>query len=326
VTDGQKRTSILAALLMVLAAIGVQAAVPAHADPSVESMQKKVEDLYHQAEIATEHYDAARDRLKQSRTQLDALDADMARQQAVVDTMRQQVAQLVVQQYQGQSLSTAGQVVLSDNPDKFLDNLNAVSSYDDQRAEMMGRYRTQLQRLQLRKAAVAVEVSQLTRTKKSLATRKAYIDAKAAKAKEILDGLKAKQRAAVAGPTVATPAVAPASGRAAAAVQFAMAQVGKAYVFGAAGPSAYDCSGLTMAAWGAAGVSLPHSSSAQYGMGPHISESQLQPGDLVFYYSPISHVGMYIGNGMIVNAENPSAGVKVTSLHEMPYVGAVRPG
>ena len=57
-----------------------------------------------------------------------------------------------------------------------------------------------------------------------------------------------------------------------------------------------------------------------------VAESDLQPGDLVFYYSPISHVGMYIGNGMIVNAENPSAGVKVTSLHSMPYVGAVRPG
>jgi cell wall-associated NlpC family hydrolase len=105
-----------------------------------------------------------------------------------------------------------------------------------------------------------------------------------------------------------------------------MAQVGKAYVYGAAGPSAYDCSGLTMRAWGAAGVGLPHSSSAQYNMGTHVSASQLRPGDLVFYYSPISHVGMYIGNGMIVNAENPSAGVKVTGLYSMPYVGAVRPG
>ena len=116
------------------------------------------------------------------------------------------------------------------------------------------------------------------------------------------------------------------SGRAAAAVQYAMAQVGKSYVYGAAGPNSFDCSGLTMAAWATAGVGLPHSSSAQYGSGTHISESQLQPGDLVFYYSPISHVGMYIGNGMIVNAENPSSGIRVTGLHTMPYVGAVRPG
>ena len=72
----------------------------------------------------------------------------------------------------------------------------------------------------------------------------------------------------------------------------------------------FDCSGLTMAAWSQAGVSLPHSSSAQYSSGRHISESELQPGDLVFYYSPISHVGMYIGNGQIVNALNPGAGVR----------------
>ena len=122
------------------------------------------------------------------------------------------------------------------------------------------------------------------------------------------------------------PADVPASGRAAVAVNWALAQVGKAYVYGAAGPSAFDCSGLTMRAWGAAGVALPHSSSAQYAMGPHVARSDLQPGDLVFFYSPISHVGMYIGNGMIVHASNPSTGVLVAPLAQMPYVGATRPG
>ena len=81
-----------------------------------------------------------------------------------------------------------------------------------------------------------------------------------------------------------------------------------------------------MAAWKQAGVSLPHSSSAQYASGRQISESELQPGDLVFYYSPISHVGMYIGNGQIVNALNPGSGVQISGLHDMPYSGAVRPG
>ena len=130
--------------------------------------------------------------------------------------------------------------------------------------------------------------------------------------------------------TQAAPAPAPApvaaSGNAGAAVGYAMAQVGDAYVYGAAGPSAFDCSGLTMMAWAAAGVSLPHSSTAQYSSGPQVSEGDLQPGDLVFYYSPISHVGMYIGNGMIVHAANPGSGVTTAPLHSMPYVGAVRPG
>ena len=105
-----------------------------------------------------------------------------------------------------------------------------------------------------------------------------------------------------------------------------MAQVGKAYVYGAAGPSAFDCSGLTMRAWGAAGVGLSHSSRAQTGEGAPVSQGQLQPGDLVFYYSPVSHVGIYIGNGMIVHAANPSSGVRVDPVNSMPYSGAVRPG
>ena len=94
---------------------------------------------------------------------------------------------------------------------------------------------------------------------------------------------------------------------------------------GCAGPSAYDCSGLTMRAYQSVGIWLPHSAAAQFGDGRQIPPSQLQPGDLVFYYSPIHHVGIYIGGGMIVNAENPSVGVTVTSLYSMPFSGAVRP-
>jgi peptidoglycan DL-endopeptidase CwlO len=103
-----------------------------------------------------------------------------------------------------------------------------------------------------------------------------------------------------------------------------MAQVGKPYCYGGAGPSCYDCSGLTMQAWAQAGVSLPHSSSAQYGVGRHISASELQPGDLVFYYSPISHVSIYIGNGQRVSATHTGDYVKVQSLGSS-IVGFTRP-
>ena len=100
----------------------------------------------------------------------------------------------------------------------------------------------------------------------------------------------------------------------------------KSYVYGAAGPERLRLLRADHGRLGEAGVSLPHNSSAQYSSGRHISESELQPGDLVFYYSPISHVGMYIGNGQIVNALNPGSGVQVSGLHDMPYSGAVRPG
>jgi peptidoglycan DL-endopeptidase CwlO len=108
-------------------------------------------------------------------------------------------------------------------------------------------------------------------------------------------------------------------------VAWALARVGDAYVWGGAGPSAFDCSGLTMRAYQTVGISLPHSAAAQFDSGRHIATSQLQPGDLVFYYSPIHHVGIYIGGGMIVNAENPEVGVTVVPLLSMPYDGAVRP-
>jgi peptidoglycan DL-endopeptidase CwlO len=123
------------------------------------------------------------------------------------------------------------------------------------------------------------------------------------------------------------PVSAPASSSGgAAAVEFARSQVGDAYVYGANGPDAWDCSGLTTAAWAAAGVSLPRSSSAQMGAGTPVSRDQLQPGDLVFYYSPVSHVGIYAGNGQLIHAANPSTGVQVTSVDSMPFSGAVRPG
>jgi cell wall-associated NlpC family hydrolase len=118
----------------------------------------------------------------------------------------------------------------------------------------------------------------------------------------------------------------PVSGRAGIAVDFALAQVGDAYVWGASGPDAWDCSGLTSGAWGAAGVSLPHSSRAQFGMGTSVPSSQLQPGDLVFYYSPISHVGIYIGNGQLVQAANPSKPVNIAPVFSMPFAGARRVG
>ncbi|MDN5564030.1 MAG: NlpC/P60 family protein [Luteococcus sp.] len=123
-----------------------------------------------------------------------------------------------------------------------------------------------------------------------------------------------------------TAAAAAGSGRASDAVSFALAQVGKSYVMGATGPGAYDCSGLMLRAWGNAGVSLPRTSQAQFGAGSSVATSGLQPGDLVFYYSGISHVGMYIGKGMIVHASNPRTGVKVSPVDSMPVAGARRVG
>jgi len=333
VPNGRKRIAAFSATLIALvtALVGVGLGVAtesATAKPDLETAKKLVDKYEHLAEQASERYNDASVKLAATQTKLDALNADLSRQEQVVAAMRQQVATMVVDQYQGDALSTTSQVVLSDNPDAFLNNLNAVSAYNNQRGQVMKQFGTQLDRLKLRKTAVNAEADRLTALQRDMAQEKAQVDDKAAKAKAVLDKLESDARAKIlsGGFTDVVPTDVPASGRAAAAVRFAMAQVGKAYVYGAAGPNAYDCSGLTMRAWGAAGVGLPHSSGAQQGSGTRVSESQLQPGDLVFYYSPVSHVGMYIGHGLIVNALNPSAGVRVSPLHSMPYSGAVRPG
>ncbi|MGW1930764.1 C40 family peptidase, partial [Streptomyces sp. NPDC001919] len=121
------------------------------------------------------------------------------------------------------------------------------------------------------------------------------------------------------------PVTAPA-GRASQAVSFARAQLGKPYVWGATGPSGYDCSGLTQAAWRAAGVTLPRTTYTQINAGRRVSRSQLAPGDLVFFYSGISHVGLYIGGGQMIHAPRPGAPVRIAPIDEMPFAGATRVG
>jgi len=117
------------------------------------------------------------------------------------------------------------------------------------------------------------------------------------------------------------------SSRAQSALNFALAQLGKPYIWGGTGPTGYDCSGLMMASWGKAGVSLPRTVAAQYAAGTPVSTSDLQPGDLVFFYPGITHVGMYIGDGKFIHASSPRTGIKVSVLAQQPsYQGARRFG
>ena len=324
---GRKRLVTLLSGTALVAAVGFVPSTPASAEPDIDTVQARVDRLYRDAEQASERYNDARLELRSLKRDLGLLKADQGRQDDRLEVVRQQVQDSIIRQYEGQDLAAMGRVVVSDDPSAFLSQLSTMSAYNDMQDQLFDDYATELKSLDIRSDATAKRAAQVAEVEKLLAAEKATIDENLSEAKALLGELQAKQREEMLsrGTVVRTAPVA-ASGRASAAVAYAMAQVGKAYVYGAAGPSAFDCSGLTMMAWAQAGVSLPHSSSAQYSSGPHVAESDLQPGDLVFYYSPISHVGMYIGNGMIVNAENPGSGIRVTSLHAMPYVGAVRPG
>jgi peptidoglycan DL-endopeptidase CwlO len=331
VLNGRKSLVTLIAAAAIAATVGTVPSGSAQAKPTIADVQHRVDRLYHAAERASEHYNQVHVQLQQMRGAVHALRQDQARQQQRTEHARRVVADSIVRQYEGDSLSDVGQAVVSSDPSAFVAKLTTMSAFNSMQASQYSSYLTQAKALSIRQDATSAQLAKVASLEQQAAQDKATISRELSAAKGLLDKMKTAQRNRLAeasrGSTVrVSPAAVPASGRAAVAVHFAMAQIGKPYVYGAAGPSAYDCSGLTMAAWGSAGVGLPHSSSAQYGYGTHISASQLQPGDLVFYYSPISHVGMYIGNGMIVNAENPSAGIRVAPLYSMPFVGAVRPG
>ena len=323
-------TSVLAGCALA-ATIGLIPSSPAQAEPEIKNVQARVDTLYHEAEQASERYNDAKIELDELQADLKSLRADESREDESLDVVRDQARDAILRQYAGTSLSAVGEVLAAGEPGEFLEQVSTMSSYQRLQQGLFDNYRTGLKALSIRQDATRKRLDQVAEVEAQLAEEKATIDAKLADAKELLGRLKEDERREVLSRGTADRAPAPAadvpvSGRASAAVAYAMAQVGDAYVYGAAGPSAFDCSGLTMMAWAQAGVALPHSSSAQYSSGTRVAASSLRPGDLVFYYSPISHVGMYIGNGMIVHAANPSTGVQVTGLYSMPYVGAVRPG
>ena len=322
-------------------------------DPRIPQVQERVGRLYHQAEVAAERWNTGREELVDARAGLRTLRTDLAVQERRVTRLRDQVGAMVALQVQSSPMSTASQLLTADDPDSFLAGLAAVQSYSDQQAVLVGSLHQEEERLVFQQEQMSAQVAAIADDVAALHQAKAEVDAKAAEAKALLGRLEAERRqrvqariaaaeaaeaAAAAQAQAAATTVAPtspsssapqpptstqASGSAQAAVNYALAQVGEAYVYGSAGPSSWDCSGLTMMAWGAGGVSLPHSSTMQSGMGTAVPMSSLQPGDLVFYYSPISHVGMYIGNGQLVHAPNPSSGVEVVPVDSMP-IAAIR--
>jgi len=328
VTNGRKR-AVGALATLCIAGLGGAAltASPSTAAPSIGDVQARVDRLYHQAEKASERYNEARIELHAAQRRLNAVRSDLRGQRRAVDAVRKKVVATVVGQYQSQGgISSTSQVLLSSDPQTFIEQMTTMDEYNTRQAAIVHELSVQVKRLQHRQQTARQQRDSIDRTRTVLGHDKAEIDQRMSDAKALLGRLQDRQlpvsRSGSRVP-VSTTAV---SGRAAAAVSYALAQVGKAYVYGAAGPDAFDCSGLTMMAWAQAGVALPHSAAAQMGSGTPVSTSALQPGDLVFYYSPVSHVGIYIGNGMIVNAENPSVGVVEAPVNSMPISGAVRPG
>jgi cell wall-associated NlpC family hydrolase len=320
-----------AAVTAVAVTPGSGQAVP---KPSLDEVKRQVAALDHQAEIASEQYNEAQGKLRSLEQRLAQYQAIVQKQQAKVAVLQQSMGAIAAAQYRSGGMDQTLQLLLSENPERFLQQASSLSQLSDRQAESLEKIRDERRELAKDKLSASQQLAELEATRNELAKRKAEVEKNLQKAQRLLNSLseadrnrlQSSQRASRDSDREEAPSYSgPASGRAAAAVRFAYAQIGDAYVFGADGPNAWDCSGLTMMAWRQAGVSLSHSSRAQINEGRRVSKSNLQPGDLVFFYSPISHVGIYIGNGKMIHAPNSRSHVKIAPISEMPYTGAARP-
>ncbi|GAB3927295.1 C40 family peptidase [Kribbella albertanoniae] len=317
----------------------------ADADPklTLEEAKKQVAALQHKSEEAGEAANDLRGQISSSQARLKALQTAVNKQQGEVDAVKRQIGSLAVAGYQTSGMSTTAQLLLSSNPDQFLSQASTAQAFAGQQNAVLRKFQDAQGKIADLQASAGSELAQLqavqAQQNKLIAEAKANLDAAekvlgklsdAERERIRLENEKEAEKARNERPSRDGDRMddlpVPANGRAGIAVQAAMNQLGDSYVWGAEGPTSFDCSGLMLYAWGKAGVSLPHSSKAQANEGRRISKSQLMPGDLVFFYSPITHVGMYIGNGRMVHAPRPGKSVETSSISTMPYNTAVRPG
>ncbi|CAL9477025.1 hypothetical protein SUDANB145_02948 [Streptomyces sp. enrichment culture] len=370
------RTPVLATAALTSVALLSQTATAAPADdrPSLEEVQKKVDDLYRQAGSATEKYNAAKEKTTAQRKQVDSLLDDVAQRTQELNDAREELGSFAAAQYRtGAAVSDTATLLLADSPQDYFDQNQLMDRLTGRQKQLVDDYVAQQAETMEKRQEATESLQTLTTSQKDLKTAKATVQTKLASARELLADLTAQEKARLAaiekkkqaeaarkakelarqqaeerqrqedaaaaaaaseqtsgstgtessGPTDSSYAT-----KADKALAFARAQIGKPYVWGATGPDSYDCSGLTQAAWKDAGVDLPRVTYDQVNAGTTVSISAAQPGDLVFFYDDISHVGIYIGNGMMIHAPKPGAYVREESVYydgESSIYSVVRP-
>ncbi|WP_327003692.1 NlpC/P60 family protein [Dactylosporangium sp. NBC_01737] len=317
------RTTLRAAVVALAVSALIAPACAAHADPTPEELQAQIDKGNNEVEHIVEQYNKVNGDLEATQAAITKLQADLAPLQATMEAAQVTADTLAVNAYKtGGHLGTWSLMLGASSSGAFTDRVGTLQQISHSQQRDLAAYtaakdafNAEQQRLNETRAAQSQQ-------KIELETRRKKIEGDIAR----LDDLQRKAEAAAAAAAAAakakttTTAAPPApgkppavSGTAGKAVSYAWAQLGKKYVWGAAGPNTFDCSGLTMMAWKAAGVSLPHNAAQQWQKVRHISRSQLAPGDLVFY-NGLGHVGIYIGNNQIIHAPNSRTVVKVAPV------------
>ncbi|MFF1339974.1 NlpC/P60 family protein [Streptomyces sp. NPDC058290] len=332
---GTVRTAATLALAGAATATAFEGTSQADPQQTPSQVKAEVDRLYEEAEATTERYNGAKEKADEAQRALDGLRDESARRTDRLNTARRALGSLASGQYRSGGLGPAMQLALAADPQEYLDRASFLTRTGDRSAAEISSVRRQLDEVGQLRDQAAGRLADLRSREGELAEYKATVEGKLATAKRLLAKLTAEERAAYeaqsagaapAGPRAATAPAPVADGtRAARAVAFAYGAIGKPYVWGATGPGSFDCSGLTQAAWRSAGVSLPRTTYTQINAGQRVSRDQLAPGDLVFFYSGVTHVGLYIGNGQMVHAPRPGSTVRVAPIDSMPWAGASRP-
>ncbi|MFD8352494.1 NlpC/P60 family protein [Streptomyces coelicoflavus] len=304
--------------------------------PTVDEVRKQVELLYEEAEAPTEEYNGIAEKQKKLQREVDATQDRLARKQQEINELREKIGPLAAAQYRSGGIDPSVQLFLSSDPDEYLDKAQVLGRTGDRQAEALQALQSKQRELAQERADAAKRLKAVQETRAKAKEKKDEVQGKLAKARKLLNSLTAAQRAkmeadqkredAAAGASDA-PATynGAASGRAKAAIDFAYAQLGKPYEWGSTGPNSFDCSGLTGSAWRSAGVSLPRTVKQQYDAGRKVAKSDLQPGDIIYWYNDNQHNGMYVGNGKAIHAPRTGKNVEIVPLDSMPFFAASRP-
>jgi cell wall-associated NlpC family hydrolase len=301
----------------------------AQAAPTLAQIQNQVNDLRDQATAAAEGAQEAKVKLAALQRSLSGIQAQAAIQGKNVDSISRNLGVIAVNQYKSGSLSQSLELLFSSDPTLYLSSAGSLESITRQKSIQLKKYQSATQKLNATSLTVSDRLAQVKVLQKKLAQQSAVAQDKLKKAEAILAKLKKEDRERLArlaqeqedadqkSSLAQAKALSGISGRAGLAIKFATKQIGDRYVFGADGMTYWDCSGLTMRAYQAAGVNLPHSSAAQSRMGKSIPFNQKKPGDLVFFGRPVSHVGIYIGGGKMVHAPRSGSRVKIASASSL---------
>jgi peptidoglycan DL-endopeptidase CwlO len=328
---------VLVAVLSLLVATSPAAAQPAPPEDEAGAAAQ-LEQVQREAEGLTEEWHAAKDALAARESELTTLQAAVEPARAAVDTARSeeerfriQVDAMAMSAFESGNLDQLNALLASGSPQDFLDQMSALETIATDYREALDRLLATVDDTARKQAEADAAVTraqaaadEAARAEEELENRKRDAEKRIDEAERLLDRLTPDERRDRAGPDLEGPGSITGTGAGVEAVRAAQTMLGKPYKWGAEGPRSFDCSGLTSWAFKTAGITLPRSSSQQARVGTPVSRSELRPGDLLFFYQPVSHVGIYVGDGMMINAPQTGDVVKYSNITGRPFTGARR--